>query len=106
MHGIYRAELSVRLFLVPGMQHCSGGPGPDQFDTLSAIEAWVEQDKAPDSIPASTRPDSAAPHSLPLCPYPQQARYQGSGAMSDAANWRCAAPGRETAHAGHAAHPG
>ncbi len=106
MHGIYRAESSVRLFLVPGMQHCSGGPGPDQFDTLSAIEAWVEQDKAPDSIPASTRPDSAAPHSLPLCPYPQQARYQGSGAMSDAANWRCAAPGRETAHAGHAAHPG
>jgi len=43
---------------------------------------------------------------LPLCPYPQQARYQGSGATTDAANWRCAPPGHETAHAGHAAHPG
>ena len=106
MHGMDMAEASVRLFLVPGMQHCSGGPGPDQFDTLSAIEAWVEQGKAPESIPASTRPDSQAPHSLPLCPYPQQARYQGSGAMTDAANWRCAAPGHETAHAGHAVHPG
>ena len=106
LHGMDIAEASVRLFLVPGMQHCSGGPGPDQFDTLSAIEAWVEQGKAPDSIPASTRPDSQTPHSLPLCPYPQQARYQGSGAITDAANWRCAPPGHETAHAGHAAHPG
>ena len=106
LHGMDMAEASVRLFLVPGMQHCSGGPGPDQFDTLSAIEAWVERGKAPDSIPASTKPDSREPHSLPLCPYPQQARYQGSGAMTDAANWRCAPPGHETAHAGHAGHPG
>jgi feruloyl esterase len=96
----------VPLFLVPGMQHCSGGPGPDQFDMLAAIEAWVEQCKAPDSILASTRPDSQAPHSLALCPYPQQAHYQRSGAMTDAANWRCVPPVRETAHAGHAAHPG
>jgi Tannase and feruloyl esterase len=106
LHGADKAGSSVRLFLVPGMQHCSGGPGPDQFDTLSAIEAWVEQGKAPDSIPASTKPDSSAPHSLPLCPYPLQARYQGNGAMTDAANWRCAAPGHETARAGGAAPPG
>jgi feruloyl esterase len=106
LHGVDKAQMSVRLFLVPGMQHCSGGPGPDQFDTLSALEAWVEQGKAPDAIAASTKPDSAAPHSLPLCPWPLQARYQGSGALTDAASWRCAAPGRETAHAGHAAHPG
>ena len=73
LHGIAKTQASVRLFLVPGMQHCSGGIGPDQFDTLSAIEAWVEHGKAPDTIPASTKSDSATPHSLPLCPYPSQA---------------------------------
>ena len=46
LHGRQKAEASVRLFLVPGMQHCSGGIGPDQFDTLSAIEAWVEHGQA------------------------------------------------------------
>lgn len=86
------APENVRLFLVPGMQHCSGGIGPDQFDTLSAIEAWVENGKAPEAIAASTKPDSATPHSLPLCPYPRQARYSGTGAMTDAANWACRAP--------------
>ena len=91
LHGISATQASVRLFLVPGMQHCSGGIGPDQFDTLSAIEAWVEHGKAPDAIPATTKSDSAAPHSLPLCPFPQQARYAGSGALADAANWNCAA---------------
>jgi feruloyl esterase len=101
LHGMPRAQASVRLFLVPGMQHCSGGIGPDQFDTLSAIEAWVEHGKAPDAIEASTKPDASAPHSLPLCPYPQQARYSGSGALGDLANWKCAVPGRETARSGH-----
>ncbi|MDB5404386.1 MAG: Tannase and feruloyl esterase [Rhodopila sp.] len=92
LHGMAKTQASVRLFLVPGMQHCSGGIGPDHFDTLSAIEAWVEQGKAPEAIPASTRSDSASPHSLPLCPYPRQARYSGSGALTDAANWACAVP--------------
>jgi feruloyl esterase len=94
VHGMAKAQASVRLFLVPGMQHCSGGVGPDQFDTLAAIEAWVEHGKAPDAIPASTKADSSALHSLPLCPYPRQARYSGSGAVTDAANWTCAAPAR------------
>ena len=82
-------QANVRLFLVPGMHHCSGGPGPDQFDTLSALEAWVEHGKAPEAIQASTKPDSPAQHRLPLCPYPQQARYPGTGEMTDASNWRC-----------------
>ena len=106
LHGMPKAQASVRLFLVPGMQHCSGGIGPDQFDTLSAIEAWVEHGKAPDAIEARTKPDAPAPHSLPLCPYPQQARYSGSGALGDVANWKCAVPGRETARSGHAAGAG
>jgi feruloyl esterase len=92
LHGMAKTQASVRLFLVPGMQHCSGGIGPDQFDTLAALEAWVESGKAPDAIPASTKSDSAAPHNLPLCPYPRQARYTGTGALTDAANWACAAP--------------
>jgi hypothetical protein len=54
LHGVDKAEASVRLFLVPGMQHCSGGIGPDQFDTLSAIEAWVEHGRAPTEIAATT----------------------------------------------------
>ncbi len=87
LHGT--AQTSVRLFLVPGMQHCSGGIGPDQFDTLSAIEDWVEQGRAPDAIPAATKADSTTPHSLPLCPFPRQARYSGKGATTDAANWSC-----------------
>ncbi len=81
----------MRLFLVPGMHHCSGGIGPDQFDTLSALEAWVEHGKAPESILASTKPESPVRHRLPLCPYPQQARYQGTGDVNEPANWRCVA---------------
>jgi feruloyl esterase len=97
LHGADKAASSVRLFLVPGMQHCSGGIGPDQFDTLSAIEAWAEQGKAPDAIAASTKPDAATPHKLPLCPFPRQARYSGHGELTDAANWSCAPPAPETA---------
>jgi len=89
--GIERTQENVRLFLVPGMHHCSGGPAPDRFDTLSAIEAWVEHGRAPDAIQASTRPESPVQHRLPLCPYPQQARYRGTGEITDAANWSCAA---------------
>jgi tannase/feruloyl esterase len=89
--GMDRTQQTVRLFLVPGMHHCRGGPGPDQFDTLSALEAWVEHGKAPEAIQASTRPSSPVKHQLPLCPYPQQARYRGTGAIDDAANWSCAA---------------
>ena len=89
LHVLPKGRDDVRLFLVPGMQHCSGGIGPDQFDTLSALEAWVEHGQAPEAIAASTKPDSEAPHRLPLCPYPRQARYSGSGAVTDAANWAC-----------------
>jgi feruloyl esterase len=89
--GIERTQQNVRLFLVPGMYHCSGGPGPDRFDTLSAIEAWVEHGKAPDAIQASTKPATPVQHRLPLCPYPQQARYRGTGEIDHPSNWGCAA---------------
>ncbi len=89
--GVAAAQSSARLFLVPGMHHCSGGIGPDQFDTLSAIEAWLEKGSAPDQIVASTKPGSAVPYRLPLCPFPSQARYLGHGEMTNAGNWRCEA---------------
>jgi feruloyl esterase len=87
-----KARRNMRLFLVPGMQHCGGGIGPDRFETLSALENWVENGQAPTAIAASTRPDLPVQHNLPLCPYPQQGRYSGTGDITDASNWSCKAP--------------
>ncbi|HJR69691.1 MAG TPA: tannase/feruloyl esterase family alpha/beta hydrolase [Gammaproteobacteria bacterium] len=76
-----------RLFLVPGMGHCAGGAALDQFDLLSAIVDWVENDEAPDSVVATGR---AFPgRSRPLCPHPQHAHYKGSGNPEDAASFEC-----------------
>ncbi len=85
----------LRLFMVPGMTHCSGGVGPDQYDAVSAIVDWVEQGKAPDSIVARkiVGGDTVA-RSRPLCPYPQVARYTGHGSTDDAANFRCELPAK------------
>jgi feruloyl esterase len=82
----------MRLFLMPGMGHCRGGVGPDQADFLSAIEKWREKGEAPPRIVAS-RPASAGRTEMtrPLCPYPQIAKYTGSGSTDDAANFVCAA---------------
>jgi feruloyl esterase len=79
------ADRSVRLFLVPGVYHCAGGPGPDQFDMLGALDTWVETGTAPAAVVAS-RADQAL--SRPLCPYPEQARYVGGPPML-AASFRC-----------------
>jgi feruloyl esterase len=76
----------ARLFLVPGMTHCGGGQATDQFDMLSAIQAWVEEGRAPDRIIAT---GNAFPgKSRPLCPYPKVARYDGGNA-DDAASFSC-----------------
>jgi feruloyl esterase len=106
LRGADKEAASVRLFLVPGMQHCSGGIGPDRFDTLSAIEAWVEHNKPPEAIAATTKPDVAEKHSLPLCPFPRQARYSGHGELNDVANWSCAPPAPETAGEAHSGKAG
>jgi feruloyl esterase len=76
----------ARLFLVPGMTHCQGGPSTDDFDPLDAIEAWVEHGGAPDRIVAK---GSAFPGlTRPLCPYPQYAHYAAGDAKS-AASFQC-----------------
>ena len=79
----------MRLFMVPGMGHCRGGPGPYDFDSITALEKWREDGRAPASI-IGTNPQSGL--SRPLCPYPQYANYNGTGDLKDAANWTCTAP--------------
>jgi Tannase and feruloyl esterase len=80
----------VRVFPVPGMAHCGGGPATDQFDAFAALVNWVEKGSAPDRIVAKAGPKSPWPgRTRPLCPYPRVARYVGSGRIDDAANFVC-----------------
>ena len=100
--GRANTDSFARLYMVPGMQHCGGGPGPDNFGASGtwpshdpehnirvALETWVEKGTAPTtfiaskSLPAMTRP---------LCPYPQSAKYKGSGDQNSAENFVCASP--------------
>ena len=83
-----RVRGSYRLFMAPGMAHCGGGEGPNQFDMVAALERWVEQGEAPDRIIATRRGD-AGPRSRPLCPWPQTAHYTGSGSTDEAASFVC-----------------
>jgi feruloyl esterase len=89
----------LRLFMVPGMQHCSGGPGPDTFDSLTALEQWVEQGIAPKQIIASKVTGGVVSRTRPLCPYPQVALHKGKGSTDDAANFSCKKPsGKDRDH--------
>ena len=80
----------VRLFMAPGMQHCGGGEGPNTFDTVSALESWVERGQAPASMIASHSTNGRVDRTRPLCPYPQVATYRGTGSIDDAASFVCA----------------
>ncbi len=90
--GADKTAASIRLFMVPGMAHCRGGDGTDDFDKMTVIEQWVEKGQAPEQIPASHRTAGKVDRTRPLCPYPQVAKYKGSGSTDDAANFACAAP--------------
>jgi len=79
----------MRLFMAPGMGHCGGGAGPNQFDKVAAIVHWREDGKAPDRIVASHSVNGQVNMTRPLCPYPQVAVYNGSGSTDDAANFSC-----------------
>jgi feruloyl esterase len=89
MGGADRVKDNYRLFMIPGMAHCGGGTGTATFDMLTALEAWVEQGKAPAQIPASRVVNGKTDRTRPLCPYPQVATYKGSGSVDDAANFVC-----------------
>ncbi len=107
--GIERTQSFFRAFLVPGLYHCAGGPGPIAFgtsqpappseidadhDITSSIMRWVEKGAAPDKIIATKYVDGTPSKGValqrPLCAYPQVARYKGSGDPNDAANFTCA----------------
>jgi Tannase and feruloyl esterase len=105
--GRQEADSFLRLFMVPGMQHCGGGPGPDifgqagfsspndsQHNMYLALEQWVEKGTAPTSVIAAKQPGegSAVKLTRPLCAYPQVAHYKGAGDTNDAANFVCGAP--------------
>jgi feruloyl esterase len=107
--GQHTAESFMRVYMVPGMQHCGGGPGPSSFgqhgarsphdpehDVQMALERWVDNGTAPSKIIAtkyaSADPASPAVMSRPLCPYPQAANYKGSGDTNRAENFSCVVP--------------
>ena len=110
--GRSAADSFTRLYMVPGMQHCGGGPGPDSFGAgpaenadpehsmFSALEKWVEHGKEPKAIIATKYKDPSNPASgvemtRPLCPYPEEAKYKDSGDTNQAANFVCTvAPNR------------
>jgi feruloyl esterase len=92
--GAYRhVQKHARLFMAPGMLHCGGGPGPNSFDTLTALEDWVEQGIPPEGIVAtkyvSDSPAQGVARTMPLCMFPEKARYDGVGNPYDAASWTC-----------------
>jgi feruloyl esterase len=98
--GAAKVSESYRLFLAPGMGHCSGGEGPNTFDALTALERWVEAGTAPDRIVASHSTRGRVDRTRPLCPYPQVAVYDGHGDIDAASSFAChvtgGQPGSET----------
>jgi feruloyl esterase len=86
--GAASVDESVRLFMVPGVQHCGGGSGLTAFDALEALEQWVEQGRVPERIEAAQIVDDKPARTRPLCAYPKQARYR-SGDPEQAASFDC-----------------
>ncbi len=102
-HGGYaRVQEQARLFMLPGTTHCSiTSVGPNSFDALGAMENWVERGQAPDALLASVADRQFSPglpkalalktpnYTMPLCKFPEMARYSGKGDVQDAKNWSC-----------------
>jgi feruloyl esterase len=87
--GYEKVQQNARLFMVPGMQHCVSGSGPNSFDTLSALEQWVEKGIAPDAISATHLTNNAVDRTMPLCKFPEKAHYKGSGDLKSVSSWSC-----------------
>jgi feruloyl esterase len=99
--GRNKVDSFMRLFLAPGMHHCSGGPGLNDFDALTALENWVERGAAPNRLIARHLPlDSGVQRTRPLCQYPEVAVYSGKGKVTDAASFSCEKRGLDYALGG------
>jgi feruloyl esterase len=83
--------------MVPGMNHCGGGPGPTHFNGLTALEEWVEDGLAPNKIIAFHTTEGEIDRTRPLCPYPQVAVYDGKGSTNDESNFACRMPRQKPA---------
>jgi feruloyl esterase len=88
--GKSKAANSILLFMVPGMGHCAGGDGTDNFDKIGTLASWVDTNQPPKSILAAHKTKGVVDRTRPLCPYPQIAHYKGTGSTDDAANFVCA----------------
>jgi feruloyl esterase len=93
-HGLRDTTEFYRLFMVPGMQHCGGGPGATTFDMMEPLEQWVEKGVAPRKVIAARVTNGQTERTRPLCPHPQEAKWTGAGSTDDAANFVCALPDR------------
>ncbi len=91
MGGLEKTREFFRFFAAPGMGHCSGGPGPNPFDALGALEVWVEKGTAPDRLIASHITGGKVDRTRPLCMYPLVARWKRTGSSDEAANFACVA---------------
>ena len=89
MGGLTPTREFYRFFIAPGMGHCAGGPGPNQFDAIGALEQWVEKGVAPDKLIATHSTNGKIDRSRPLCQFPQVARYKGAGSVDEAASFSC-----------------
>ena len=85
---VAKAREHARLFMFPGMGHCAGGPGPNTWDPLEPLVAWVETGTAPDFVVATHSTDGRVDNERRVCAYPQVARYSGpADGANDRANW-------------------
>jgi Tannase and feruloyl esterase len=118
MGGVEKTQKFYRLFMVPGMMHCGSGPGPNDFGNMLdlvpaadaehnifvALQEWVEQGAPPDQVIATKYKDDNPANGIamtrPLCPFPKQAKWNGKGETSDAANWICSVLAAEPEHKG------
>lgn len=85
------ANTSIQLYMVPGMMHCSGGPGTDVFNKVAALERWMLAGTAPERILASHMTNGVTDRTRPLCPLGRVATWTGSGSTDDAVNFACVA---------------
>jgi len=99
--GLGDLQSFARLYMVPGMGHCSGGNGPNVFDALSALIQWVEQGQPPEQIVATKFVNNNQTLGIemtrPLCPYPQEPRYTGAGDTKSATSFACLDDGNRIA---------
>lgn len=94
MGGYDKAAEFARLFLLPGVEHCDGGPGPEDFDALDLLEKWVEEGDAPDVLATKRTEDGEVVRTRPVFPYPLETVYKGRGDIDKAENFKSKAPRR------------